>query len=108
MTCVSQTQRADASLCYLVFIKSYAALLANPLNFMDQEHVELFDFFAGNNKKEPVSSANNKKDVRLEQYRKILGDYSSSDECIQDRLDYIKGLCRNIIRIQLESYAERI
>lgn len=44
--------------------------------------------------------------VSVEEYRKILGDYSSSDEKITLRIQYLESFCRNIIKLELEKYVE--
>jgi hypothetical protein len=40
--------------------------------------------------------------MSIAEYRKIVKDTESTDERIQERIDYIASLCRNIIRIELE------
>lgn len=51
----------------------------------------------------------NNEDVSIEKYRKILNDYETPDERVQERLDYLNGFLRNIIRIELDKYkSERI
>jgi hypothetical protein len=42
------------------------------------------------------------KPMSIAEYRKIVKDTESTDERIQERIDYIASLCRNIIRIELE------
>ena len=42
----------------------------------------------------------------IEEYRKVLSDQTSSDEQIKERLAYLEGFCRNIIRAELHAYAE--
>lgn len=42
--------------------------------------------------------------VSIEEYRKMLGDYVSTDKQIFDRLWYLEGLCRTIIREELKAY----
>lgn len=39
--------------------------------------------------------------ISTEEYRKLLGDYSSTDEQIIKRIEYIEGLYRNVIREEL-------
>lgn len=48
----------------------------------------------------------NNKELTVADYRRILNDKESTDERIQARLDYLKSLCRNIIRTELEKYKE--
>ncbi len=43
--------------------------------------------------------------VTIEEYRKMLNDRTSSDEQIKSRLDYLEGFCRNIIKAELQAYA---
>lgn len=51
----------------------------------------------------------NNEGVSIEKYRKILNDYETSDERVQERLNYLNGFLRNIIRIELEKYkSERL
>lgn len=40
--------------------------------------------------------------ISIDEYRKILGDSISSDEKIVQRLQYLEGFCRNIIRKELK------
>lgn len=42
--------------------------------------------------------------VSVEEYRKILNDHTSTDEQIKKRLQYLEGLCRNIIKPELQTY----
>lgn len=44
--------------------------------------------------------------VSVEEYRKILGDYSSSEENILSRLNYLEAFCRNVARFELEEYVK--
>lgn len=51
----------------------------------------------------------NNEGVSIETYRKILNDYETPDERVQERLDYLREFLRNIIRIELDKYqSERI
>lgn len=43
-------------------------------------------------------------DDRINECRKLLNDYSSSDELIKKRLDYLEALCRNIIKNEIKIY----
>lgn len=43
------------------------------------------------------------KKVSIEECRKILSDYKSTDEVIKKRLEFLEVFCRNIIRLELES-----
>jgi glycerol-3-phosphate dehydrogenase len=40
--------------------------------------------------------------MSIEEYRKMLNDYGSTDEKIIQRIEYMEALCRNVIRIELE------
>ncbi|MFZ2523392.1 MAG: hypothetical protein WAW92_03320 [Minisyncoccia bacterium] len=46
--------------------------------------------------------------VDISEYRKILGDYTSSDEKIKKRLEYLKAFCKNIISYELENYVKQV
>lgn len=46
--------------------------------------------------------------MRIEEYRKIMGDEESTDEKIQFRIDFLDALCRNIIRNTLDTYKKEI
>lgn len=43
--------------------------------------------------------------VTVDEYRKILKDYKSSDEQIIERVEYIVALAQNIIRDEIKAYA---
>lgn len=45
--------------------------------------------------------------VSVQEYRKKLNDYKSTVEQITKRLEYIEALCRNVIRQEIENYAEK-
>lgn len=49
----------------------------------------------------------NNKGVSIETYRKILNDYETPDQKVQERLDYIESLCRNVIRMELDKLKEQ-
>ncbi len=42
--------------------------------------------------------------MSIDECRKILGDYKSTDEVIKKRLEFLEAFCRNIIKLELESY----
>ena len=42
--------------------------------------------------------------VSVAEYRKMLGDYKSTDERIVERLRYLEAFCRNIIKPELKTY----
>jgi len=45
--------------------------------------------------------------VSIDEYRRALGDLRSSDEKVAQRLGYLEAFCRNIIRLELETYANK-
>ena len=45
--------------------------------------------------------------ISVAEYRKLLGDYRSTEEKIVQRLQYLEAFCRNIIRIELEKYVSQ-
>lgn len=42
--------------------------------------------------------------ISVEKYRMIVNDYSSSDEVVKARLEFLQSFCRNIIRTELDTY----
>lgn len=44
--------------------------------------------------------------VTIEEYRRMLNDRASSDGQIKERLAYLEGFCRNIIRAELHAYVD--
>jgi hypothetical protein len=44
--------------------------------------------------------------VTIEEYRKMLKDYISTDEQIKKRLIYLEAFCRNVIKNEIEKYAK--
>lgn len=44
--------------------------------------------------------------VSVEEYRKLLNDFTSSSEIIEKRLQYLESFCRNIIRPELQKIYE--
>ncbi len=45
--------------------------------------------------------------VTIDEYRKITGDQKTKDETIEYRLNYLRGLCQNIIRYEIDSYINK-
>lgn len=45
--------------------------------------------------------------VSIAEYRRLLGDYVSTDERIRERLQYLEAFCRNIIRPELQKIYEQ-
>jgi hypothetical protein len=46
--------------------------------------------------------------ISIQEYRKILGDNTSSDEQVKQRLQYLEAFCRNIIRVELKYNAKKL
>lgn len=44
----------------------------------------------------------------IDEYRKILGDFTSSDEQIKDKLNYIKALCKAVAKAELNKYLKSL
>ena len=44
--------------------------------------------------------------VSVEEYRQLVNDFTSSDERIEERLQYLEAFVRNIIRPELEKIYE--
>ena len=44
--------------------------------------------------------------VSVEEYRKLLGDFTSSDERVEERLQYLESFVRNIIKPELHKIYE--
>lgn len=42
--------------------------------------------------------------ITKEEYRRVLNDYSTSDEIIIKRVEYLTVFCRKIIKDELEKY----
>lgn len=40
--------------------------------------------------------------IDVQKYRELMSDHETTDEKIQERLDYLEALCQNVIRIELE------
>ena len=45
--------------------------------------------------------------VSVAEYRKLLGDHQSTDERIIERLRYLEAFCRNIIKPEIKTYANK-
>lgn len=39
--------------------------------------------------------------MTISEYRKIMGDTKATDERVQQRIDFIQSLCRNVIQEEL-------
>jgi hypothetical protein len=46
--------------------------------------------------------------ISKEEYRKILNDYTSTEEQVDKRLKYLEALLRNVVRNELECYAKTL
>jgi len=44
--------------------------------------------------------------MTLSEYRQITGDTDSTDERIQQRIDFIRSLCSNVIQEELRKHKE--
>lgn len=44
--------------------------------------------------------------MSIEEYRKELSDFTSTDEKIVERIVFMEAMCRNVIRIELEKVRE--
>ncbi len=42
--------------------------------------------------------------ITIEEYRALLQDWTSADEQISKRIEYLESFCRNVIRLELQSY----
>lgn len=45
--------------------------------------------------------------ISIEEYRKILNDFSSTEEQIKKRLEFLEALCRNVAKLELENYVNK-
>ncbi len=45
--------------------------------------------------------------ISVAEYRKILNDYTSSEDLIVQRLQYLEALMRNIIRVELHTHVTK-
>jgi hypothetical protein len=45
--------------------------------------------------------------VTNEEYRKLLGDYKSTDEQIKKRVEYLEAFCRKVIKLELQNYGNK-
>jgi hypothetical protein len=45
--------------------------------------------------------------VSIEEYRKTLNDYESTEEQITRRVEYIESFCRNVIKSELNEYVKK-
>ena len=52
-----------------------------------------------------VNEAPKKSIISVDEYRRLLGDYKSTDEQIVERLQFLEAFCRNIIKPEIKKYA---
>lgn len=52
------------------------------------------------------SSSNNGGIIPIARYRKLTGDFSSTDARVIERLQYLEQFCRVIIQTELDKHAE--
>jgi hypothetical protein len=45
--------------------------------------------------------------IPIARYRKLTGDFTSTDARVVERLQYLEQFCRVIIQTELDKYAER-
>ncbi len=58
------------------------------------------------NRKNATDSFGDKQILSVGEYRKILNDYSSTDDRIKERIEYLTTFSRKIIRREVEKYVE--
>ena len=46
--------------------------------------------------------------LSIQEYREILKDDASSDEQIKKRLQYLEVFCRNVTKLEVENYVQKI
>ncbi len=46
--------------------------------------------------------------VSIQEYRQMLNDYTSTDEQIQKRLQFLEAFCRNIAHLELQSAKNKV
>ena len=51
----------------------------------------------------PVRLEKNGTVVSIAEYRKLVGDDVSTDECIVERLQYLEAFCRNVIKQEINN-----
>lgn len=54
-----------------------------------------------------IESAENKPIISIAEYRELLKDYKSTDERIEGCINYIAGLARKNIQIEIKKYVEK-
>lgn len=45
--------------------------------------------------------------ITVKRYREVMNDYSTSDDEIKKKIEYIKNFCRGIIKLELNKYENR-
>lgn len=45
--------------------------------------------------------------VSISEYRQLIGDHTSTDKRIIERLQYLEAFCRNIIKPELQTYVRQ-
>lgn len=46
--------------------------------------------------------------ITVEECRRILNDYQSPDELIEERIEFITSYCKNIIKSEMEKYVSKL
>ena len=55
---------------------------------------------------EKTSSKQRRSQGMVAEYRRILGDDDSADVVIQERMEYLVALCRNVIRNEIKHHLQ--
>lgn len=45
--------------------------------------------------------------ITVEEYREVTKDYKSSIESVQEKIQFLESLCRNIIRDEIKDYVRK-
>ena len=45
--------------------------------------------------------------VTVSEYRTLLNDYTSADDQIIERLEYLESFCRNVAKFEIEKYIQK-
>jgi len=45
--------------------------------------------------------------ITTDEYRKILSDYSSPEELIRKRIEFLTAFCRNLAKNEIENYVKK-
>ncbi len=89
--CNNKSSFRCPSLCY-----EYSGSEEN----LDKTYIDLESSFSFEN----VKIVKNSKSVSVEEYRHLTGDFVSSSEKIQEKIDYLYAFCRNIIKLEIKKH----